>query len=473
MLGRRRIAVVLVLAAVQGASCGGLAASLGFVARAAPTWGSDARRTGCLRPAAAHAEGSPTSGANAWRTGRVRSAVVLLRAASPNDSVPPKRSFVSRKLTDVLPDPPAPSAEPSSPMLTGKDSKRSKLRRAVSTVATVIASAPRSLTTRLFGSPEPPPLMGNEAGSYSDGVEALSAYSPVPARETTVATTETLARAVQAENERVLELVNKYSQRHSNGTESIDASDRKPLQKSKYANLYGEQEEPRGMQRSETGKLLQRSKYADVWSMQDEIAKPGRAASTKPEAAGPMRRGTGLSTRPVPAKAPGLAQKPATKKPRAEQQEPASRLEQLMTSYSNRYSNPNRPSNSVSPETAAGRGLRGSSSGTGTQNLPEEQPAASESAEPEGDDTSAQTNAKDPRGGRGGTYLSATKEQLAWPQAAVHRTIYRTIELTRAPWPGPASRSMMSLWHGPMTRGFLSVFGVMLSLICVSLNTVL
>ena len=466
MLGRRRIALVLVLAAVQGASCGGLAASLGFVARAAPTWGSDARRTGCLRPAAAHAEGSPTSGANAWRTGRVRSAVVLLRAGPPNDSVPPKRSFVSRKLTDVLPDPPAPSAEPSSPKLTGKDSKRAKLRRAVSTVATVIASAPRSLTTRLFGSPEPPPLMGNEAGAYSDGVEALSAYSPVPARETTVATTETLARAVQAENERVLELVNKYSQRHSNGTESMDASDRKPLQKSKYANLYGEQEEPRGMQRSETGKLLQRSKYADVWSMQDEIAKPGRAASTKPEAAGPNRRGTVLSTRPVPAKAPGSAQKTASKKPRAEQQQPASRLEQLMTSYSNRYSNPNRPSNSVSPETAAGRGR---SSGTGTQNLPEEQPAASESAEPEGDDTSAQTNAQNPGGGRGGTYLSAAKDKFAWPQA----TIYRTIGLTRAPWPGPATRSMMSRWHGPMTRGFLSAFGVMLSLICVSLNTVL
>ena len=94
---------MLVLAAVQGASCGGLAASLGFVARAAPTWGSDARRTGCLRPAAAHAEGSPTSGANAWRTGRVRSAVVLLRAGSPNDSVPPKRSFVSRLLGGRIP----------------------------------------------------------------------------------------------------------------------------------------------------------------------------------------------------------------------------------------------------------------------------------------------------------------------------------------------------------------------------------
>ena len=167
------------------------------------------------------------------------------------------------------------------------------------------------------------------------------------------------------------------------------------------------------MQRSETGKLLQRSKYADVWSMQDEIAKPGRAASTKPEAAGPNRRGTGLSTRPVPAKAPGSAQKTASKKPRAEQQQPASRLEQLMTSYSNRYSNPNRPSNSVSPETAAGRGR---SSGTGTQNLPEEQPAASESAEPEGDDTSAQTNAQNPGGGEVGHTCRPRKTSTLGPR---------------------------------------------------------
>ena len=83
-----------------------------------------------------------------------------------------------------------------------------------------------------------------------------------------------LVEEARLENERVFDLLDKYSQRHSNGTVPVtatvsQASERKPLKKSKYADLGSPQQSE--VLKSKNGKVLQKSKYADLWSAQDEV----------------------------------------------------------------------------------------------------------------------------------------------------------------------------------------------------------
>ena len=240
-------------------------------------------------------------------------------ADGPKDS-----RFVSRKLTDALEDMPAARVQVAE---RGRGWKRAWVRNAASRVVTVIITAPRSLTQRLFPGPEIPPLMGREAEAEAEAEAArqleqfqrTGATRPVPVEpETASFPNEAAAKAaaLAAENERVFDLLDKYSQRHSNGTVPVmatvsESSTRKPLKKSKYADLGTQQGAGAGeeVRKPKRGKVLQKSRYADVWSVQDEaMGKPGARSPAQPSAEG--RAGK-----------------------RVESEEPQSRLEQLMAGY--------------------------------------------------------------------------------------------------------------------------------------------
>jgi hypothetical protein len=192
------------------------------------------------------------------------------------------RPFISRKLTDVLLDgsvqaPDTQTEQPASSAV--RPSKRAMVRKAATRVISF-----------LFGRSERAPMAG--AGTEGSGMnemwpETSGAPLPPPGNIPRMQKPET-----QTESDRVFDLLNKYSQRHSsvNGTVALratttvsESSDRKPLQKSKYANLYNPKQED--VRKSQSGKVLQKSKYADVWAAQDgvttsPVTKPG--TGTKP-----------------------------------------------------------------------------------------------------------------------------------------------------------------------------------------------
>ena len=249
--------------------------------------------------------------------------------------------FVSRKLSDALDEMPYANAQ-----VAERTSKRAWVRSAASRVVTIIIAAPRSLTQRLFPGPEIPPLMGQEAeieAARDMRLETEQSWRTGAGSSVPVGTVETaglsqsqrLAAEARLENERVFDLLDKYSQRHSNGTVPVtatisQASERKPLKKSKYADLGTSQQAE--VKKSKSGKVLQKSKYADLWSAQDEVlGKSGARPSAQD-----LRSDEGSSSKPA---------------------EPPSRLEQLMSRYNVC------PATAVSSVLAAETALRVASSG--------------------------------------------------------------------------------------------------------------
>ena len=223
--------------------------------------------------------------------------------------------FVSRKLTEALQDmspgtQPTPTPEPIQNSAT-RPSKRAMVRKALTNVVSFF-----------FRRSEPPPLMGDEwEASKVDEYWSKSSEPAEPARMTS---SMRLAAEKQAESDRVFDLLNKYSQRHSDGTVQVtttisEASERKPPQRSKYANLYNPEKEQ--VRKSKSGKLLQKSKYADVWSAQDQT-RPDLPPKTTKTATPQVPYGTkpalGTQTR---GRVSAKQQQP---------EEPPSRLEQLM-----------------------------------------------------------------------------------------------------------------------------------------------
>ena len=192
------------------------------------------------------------------------------------------RPFISRKLTDVLLDgsvqtPDTQTELPASSAV--RPSKRAMVRK----------TATRFISF-LFGRSERAPMAG--AGTEGGGMTEMwpeTSGAPLTASNNMPRMQKPEA---QTESDRVFDLLNKYSQRHSsvNGTVALratttvsESSDRRPLQKSKYANLYNPKQED--VRKSQSGKVLQKSKYADVWAAQDgvttsPVTKPG--TGTKP-----------------------------------------------------------------------------------------------------------------------------------------------------------------------------------------------
>jgi hypothetical protein len=185
---------------------------------------------------------------------------------------PSGKRFVSRELTEALLDKRAQTTQPPEKVQGGmaRPSKRAMLRKAASRVVDAIFSGPLSLTERLFASRQPPPRMPQDVKT----TYGLAQVQPLQQSTSYMSTSNTqkLAGAENAESVRVFDLLNKYSQRHSNGSRTLsDSSERRPIQKSKYANLYHPDAGENGVMKSKTGKVLQKSRYADVWSAQDEI----------------------------------------------------------------------------------------------------------------------------------------------------------------------------------------------------------
>lgn len=305
--------LLLVLAAhsAESTACGGLSAGTHtcFVAQFAPNVGEDVNSF-CLYP----------SGAKA--SCRVGSRLLLAMRATPSQD--PSRDgglegkrFVSRTMTDALM-----AAQPAPVTLldsgdSGRPSKRALVRKAASRVVSAIISAPRSLTRRLFGTTEPPPMMGVEAEA-----SGMADVRTAPVSGTAGASqTQRLAAEAKAEDERVFDLLNKYSQRHSNGTVRVtatlsSATERKQVQKSKYANLYDPEQDQ--IKKSKSGKVLQKSRYADLWSAQDQIVADSRPQSATQPVASTTKR---VSTAPS---GTGSIK-------RQQSMEPPSRLDQLMS----------------------------------------------------------------------------------------------------------------------------------------------
>jgi len=227
---------------------------------------------------------------------------------STDDMLDGKR-FVSRKLTDALMDMPAQPAP----------KKRTLVRKAASRVVSAILSAPGSLTRRLFGTAEPPPFMGGEEEARKMAAMRTASTQVL----TGMSNTQTLAAEAKAEDERVFDLLDKYSRRHSNGTVRVTATisaatERKQVQKSKYANLYDPEQEE--IKQSKSGKLLQKSRYADLWSAQDKITNP--QAATKSVTKPPVEPSTTMRSNVAKGAGNTLKKQP---------NEPPSRLEQLMS----------------------------------------------------------------------------------------------------------------------------------------------
>ena len=184
------------------------------------------------------------------------------------------RPFISRKLTDVLLDgsvqtPDTQTELPASSAV--RPSKRAMVRK----------TATRFISF-LFGRSERAPMAG--AGTEGGGMTEMwpeTSGAPLTASNNMPRMQKPEA---QTESDRVFDLLNKYSQRHSsvNGTANKWATTT-VLQKSKYANLYNPKQED--VKTSQSGKVLQKSKYADVWAAQDgvttnPVTKPG--TGTKP-----------------------------------------------------------------------------------------------------------------------------------------------------------------------------------------------
>ena len=226
-----------------------------------------------------------------------------------------------------------------------RPSKRALVRKAATRVI--------SFLFRRSGRSQPTAVDRPGAGTEGAGTAEMwpgASGSPLPA-SARMPRLQSPESDAQSESARVFDLLNKYSQRHSNGSATVygtltttisDSSERKPLQKSKYADVWSAQDnipEPEQVRKSKSGKLLQKSKYADVWSAQDQLRPDGGAqrATTKTATRSvtgtqsvPSRPGTG--TKPVSGR-PGYYAKPlpsAASQGSAPTDQPPSRLEQLM-----------------------------------------------------------------------------------------------------------------------------------------------
>lgn len=255
--------VQALLLVVLAASCGGLNAGMPtcFVAQLVP-----APKTGPGSFCRRHALGPLEDAANGLA--RVRAMAPCMMNAAPGDDGAPAddvlqgKKFVSRKLTDALLETPTLGTLPGTTPV--RPSKRALVRKAAT-----------RLVSWVLGSKveQPPPLMGEKEDASS--LELWRAELGASAPSGSMSKTQRLAADAQAETDRVFDLLNKYSQRHSNGTVPVMTTisgsfERKPLQRSRYANLY-DPESDRDIKKSKSGKVLQKSKYADVWSAQDEV----------------------------------------------------------------------------------------------------------------------------------------------------------------------------------------------------------
>jgi len=314
-----RVLLLFVLAA-HSASCGGLRASMptSFVAQTYPT------RKSANVPTSRRAGASPA---------RHKAAVRLFRMNADDDGLERGnhrrgKLFVSRKLTDALLDTTLGMPMPALESVQGSAERPSK--------RAMVKNAATKLISFLFrSSEEAPPMMGGQA----NGGEFPAGQWRSPSSVSRVSNTKRVSAEAQAEHDRVFDLLNKYSQRHSNGTVPLTTisaiSERKTVQKSKYANLYNPEADESKRQSSKSGKLLQKSKYADVWSAQDQVLNKPSASKSQPAPK--------AVTKPVYSARPPTTAVPSTssgKSPinrQAGPAEPPSRLEQLMNSYSTRY----------------------------------------------------------------------------------------------------------------------------------------
>ena len=135
-----------------------------------------------------------------------------------------------------------------------------------------------ALTERFFGNQDVPPLMGQDVPK--NGVrDATRRTNAEIASATGTGTSQRLAEQVRAENARVFDLLDKYSERHSDAgqpdSSASSDSERKPLLRSQYGPRVDEEQVT-----SKTGKVLQKSRYADVWSAQDEAKAKATSEAT-------------------------------------------------------------------------------------------------------------------------------------------------------------------------------------------------
>ena len=325
MAAKTLCTTVLILAAAHGATCGApkAGAQAAFAAPSLPAIKPCADARCCRTGSGARALPQPA------RTQR-RALGPRRMAAERGDGAPMGKTFVSRKLTDALLDgsvqaPGAPPSHGQPASSAVRPSKRALVRKAATRVISF-----------LFRRPErSQPTGGGAEGPGTAEMWPGASRAPLPA-SASMPRMQSPESDAQAESARVFDLLNKYSQRHSNGTVGLattlsDSSDRKPLQKSKYADLYNPESpgQPQGaVRRSKSGKLLQKSKYADVWSAQDQT----RPAGSAPRATTKAVTSPVTETKPVSGR-PGYYAKPrpsAARQGSAPQDAPPSRLEQLM-----------------------------------------------------------------------------------------------------------------------------------------------
>jgi hypothetical protein len=316
MMGR--VLLLFVLAA-HSASCGGLRASMptSFVAQTYPT------RKSANVPTSRRAGASPA---------RHKAAVRLFRMNADDDGLErgdhrKGKLFVSRKLTDALLDTTLGMPTPALESVQGSAERPSK--------RAMVKNAATKLLSFLFRSSEDAPPMGGQA----IGAEFPGGQWRSPSSVSRVSNTKRVSAEAQAEHDRVFDLLNKYSQRHSNGTVPLTTisaiSERKTVQKSKYANLYNPEADESKRQSSKSGKLLQKSKYADVWSAQDQVL--NKPSATKSQPAPKAVTKPVYSARPLTTAVPSTSSGKSLINRQAGPAEPPSRLEQLMNSYSTRY----------------------------------------------------------------------------------------------------------------------------------------